>query len=164
MYQLSLVHVVCFLNWWWFFSSSHILITLPLAPANEETIFRLKARHRRRGRRTFFQMLSLSLWNTCRCLVVCLASAHVERNFPLQAALVTVKYGKHAKAMPGVTQSTRTKPRVPAFPRRHNYLFFAPLFCFCFVWPHLCWYLSRRGTQKKPRLSSERGVIYNHLH
>lgn len=28
-------------------------------------------------------MLSLTLWNTRRCLVVCLASAHVERSFPL---------------------------------------------------------------------------------
>lgn len=75
----------------------------------------------------------------------CLPLFCVERDSSREV-VVNVNDGKHANAMPGVTQSAYTKPSLPAA----TIAFFPPR-RLCFVQPHLCWYLSRQRGHKKPR-------------
>lgn len=137
--------VIVYLNW--LNHIKHILILLPLATENE--ILRdhiwvkgpapLKTPTHLSSKRYLLLCETRAAW----------ASALVGRNFPLQAALVTVKYGKHAKAMPDVTQSARTKPRDATSPCRHNYLFFPPsvLLLFCLA-SFVLVFITARDTKK----------------
>lgn len=109
---------------------------------HQQSILYVKMYFKYSGAALAFRILSVFICTAVVIARVCLC--FVLSVTPVGKVVVNMNDGKHANAMPGVTQSAYTKPSLPAVT-----IAFFPLRCLCFVQPHLCWYLSRqRGDTK----------------